>query len=214
MTDRLNDRFIVPIGLPGTIFALAGIGVISLSRLLLAVSEKAAPLIVITVAAAVLGAFYLLSTRHVGRQALAALATVSAGLVLAAGVAGALKGERKFEAESGKAQYKIAAKNVAFDTKELKLPAATAFELEFDNEDPTQHNVAIYDRQGGKAVFTGKIVNKGTTVYKVAPLDAGTYYFQCDVHPGQMNGSVTVAQEASTAPKPGTNATTTSTIGS
>lgn len=214
MSDRLNDRFIVPIGLPGTIFALAGIGVISLSRLLLAVSDKAAPFIVITLAAGVLAAFYLLSTRHVGGQALAALAAVSAGLVVAAGVAGALKGERKFESEGSKSAFSLTAKDVSFVDKELKLPASTAIELVFDNQDPTQHNVDILDKEGGSSLFRGPVVNKGKTTYKFTSPKAGSYYFQCDVHPSLMHGTVVVGTEASTSPQPGSNATTSSTIGS
>ena len=70
-----------------TTVLLAGLGVISLSRLFLAVSVDAAPIIGIVIAFALLGGFYLLSVRDVGRPAVATLATVAVGLVLAAGVA-------------------------------------------------------------------------------------------------------------------------------
>lgn len=211
MTDRLNDRFVVPFGLPGTIFLLAGIGVISLSRLFLAVSRDAAPAIGIVVAFVLLGGFYLLSTRDVGRPAVATLATVAVGLVLAAGVAGALKGERTFHEEGGEGELSITAQNISFDRKELDLPASTEVKLVFHNKEAVPHNLAIYDEKGGKALFTGDIVNtEGEKTYEFTTPEAGTYYFQCDVHPDQMNGDVIVSEEASEPKQPGENATTTS----
>jgi hypothetical protein len=55
-------------------------------------------------------------------------------------------------------------------------------------------------------------VDKGQeTLYKVDPIPAGSYYFVCDVHPAQMNGTVTVSGQASGAPGAGTGGTTTTT---
>lgn len=201
MTDRLNERFVVPFGLPLTIFLLAGIGVIALSRLFLAVSAEAAPIIGIVVAFALLGAFYLLSTRQVGRPALATLATVAVALVLAAGVAGALKGEREFHAEEGEGELTIGAENLAFDRDELDFPAATDVSFVFENLEAVPHNVAIYENEGGEAIFTGEILNtEGEITYEFKTPEAGTYYFQCDVHPAQMQGSVIVSEVANEEP--------------
>jgi plastocyanin len=204
MDQRLHDRFIVPIVLPATIFVLAGIAVISLSRLLLAVSEKAAPLIVIVAAAGILALFYVLANRDVGRQALATLAVVAAGLVVAAGVAGAVKGGRHVEAHGHTGELSLAAKDVQFDLKELHLPAAQAVDLQFVNDDDVQHNFALYDEQGGAVLFQGPIVGKGTTIYKFTTPPAGTYFFQCDVHPTQMEGTAVVAPVTNKKPGTGT----------
>lgn len=216
MTDRINDRFVVPFGLPGTIFLLAGLGVVSLSRLFLAVSVDAAPLIGIVIAFALLGGFYLISVRDVGRPALATLATVAVGLVLAAGVAGALKGEREFHEaggeHGGEGEFRIAAENLAFDTDELDFPAATEVSLVFENLEPVPHNVSIYEEEGGDAIFEGELLNtEGEITYEFTTPEAGTYYFQCDVHPDQMNGDVVVSAEASEELEEGENVTTTST---
>lgn len=97
MTERVSDRFIVPIGLPGTVIVLLGIGAVSLSRIFLAVSKEVAPAIAIVVAFLLLGAFYLASKReHFGRAMLGGLAAISAVLVLGAGLTGVLLGERDF----------------------------------------------------------------------------------------------------------------------
>jgi plastocyanin len=210
MDSRLHDRFIVPVVLPASIFVLAGISVISLSRLLLAVSAEAAPVIVIVGAAAVLALFYVLANRNVGRQALATLAVVAAGLVIAAGVAGHLRGQRHVAAHGAKGSLVITAKDVQFDVKELHLPAAQAIELELVNDDLVQHNFSLYDRPAGTVLFQGQIVGKGTTVYKFTTPPAGTYYFQCDVHPTQMDGQVIVAPVTNKTPGTGTGGSGTS----
>ena len=211
MTDRLNERFVVPFGLPLTIFLLAGLGVILLSRLFLAVSAEAAPIIGIVIAFALLGAFYLLSIRNVGRSAVATLGTVGVGLVLAAGVAGALKGEREFQHEGGEGEFHIAADDLAFDADQLDFPAASEVTLVFENLEPVPHNVSIYDEEGGEPIFTGEILNsEGEISYEFTTPEAGTYYFQCAVHPDQMQGRVIVSEEASEEIEEGENVTTTS----
>ena len=51
--------------------------------------------------------------------------------------------------------------------------------------------MAIYtDSSKGTQLFAGEIINGGETVeYEIEALEAGTYYFDCTVHPG-MQGSV------------------------
>lgn len=88
----------------------------------------------------------------------------------------------------------ISAVDLQFSTDTLELPAGEESELEFVNDDASsiQHNVAIYEDEGGADVFTGEVIPGGqTTTYSVPSLEAGELYFQCDVHPG-MNGTVTV----------------------
>ncbi|MEA2509822.1 MAG: hypothetical protein QOG21_1904 [Actinomycetota bacterium] len=87
----------------------------------------------------------------------------------------------------------LVAQNVQFTTSTLTLPADKPVTLHFDNKDSTTHNVGIYDKKGGKELFKGSVVTgPNATDYKVNPLKAGTYYFQCDIHPTSMNGTLTV----------------------
>ncbi len=198
MTDRINDRFVVPIGLPGTIFLLAGAGVVALSRLFLAVSAEAAPVIGIVIAFALLGAFWMIATKNIGRSAITTLATVGVGLLLASGVAGALKGEREFHSGEGEAAFTIAAEGVEFDKDQLDFPAATAVTLVFENLEAIPHNVALYEAKGGEVIFQGEVLNtEGKVEYEFETPGAGSYYFQCDVHPDQMNGTANVSEDAS-----------------
>ena len=89
---------------------------------------------------------------------------------------------------------RILANNLTFSTNCLAAPANQAFTITFANqENGIPHNVSIYPSgQGGDALFKGGIVTGvQTTVYRVQGLPAGTYYFQCDVHP-DMNGALVV----------------------
>ena len=89
----------------------------------------------------------------------------------------------------GTAVINLTAQNVAFDTSNLQVPAGKPFVIHFDNKDAIAHNVGIY--QGSREVFTGQIVTGPTTVdYQVPALSAGSYTFQCDVHPSQMTGTL------------------------
>ena len=78
-----------------------------------------------------------------------------------------------------------------FDTKCLAAPANQAFTIEFDNHDASllgNHNIHIFDG----ADFVGQIAPHGTSItYEVGPLQAGSFRFQCDIHPG-MNGTFIV----------------------
>jgi cytochrome c oxidase subunit II len=88
----------------------------------------------------------------------------------------------------------IAAQNIKFDTACMQTAAGQPFKIDFDNKDAgTPHNVAIYTNPSAtQNLFRGAIVTGPKEVtYSVQALDAGTYYFHCDVHPG-MNGAFKV----------------------
>jgi cytochrome c oxidase subunit 2 len=87
----------------------------------------------------------------------------------------------------------VTALNVAFEPKELTAPADQGFTIHFDNQDAgTPHDVDILDGNGDK-VFDGKDFNGvAAQDYQVPALPAGTYKFECSIHPGIMNGPLTV----------------------
>lgn len=82
-----------------------------------------------------------------------------------------------------------------FDKKSLTVPAGAQVTVQFTNNDPIIHNFAVYDTKGGTELYTGDLF-KGPNVTKdekfTAPAKAGNYYFQCDVHPDTMNGTLVV----------------------
>jgi plastocyanin len=86
----------------------------------------------------------------------------------------------------------VTAQNISFDTDTIELPAETESTITLVNEDTVPHNIAIYtDDTVAENLFRGETVTGDTIDYTVPALDAGEFYFQCDVHP-TMNGSAVV----------------------
>jgi plastocyanin len=90
------------------------------------------------------------------------------------------------------ADVTIVAEQIAFTTPDVSAPAGKAFTIAFTNKDQgTQHNVEIKKPDGSDA-FKGQIVTgPTTTTYNVPALPAGSYTFNCSVHP-TMTGTLTV----------------------
>lgn len=120
-------------------------------------------------------------------------------LALAAVACGGEADEGGAAPQAGSANYgtgqEITASNTAFDRKELTLESGGQVRLVLRNEDDgIPHNLSIYEGSDAKgdAVFKGDLVTGPETMaYSFTAPAAGTYYFQCDVHP-EMNGTVTV----------------------
>ncbi len=96
---------------------------------------------------------------------------------------------------SGSSAIAITAVNSTFDKTAITAPGSKPFTIVFDNEDPgVPHNVAIYtDSSATTPKFVGDTFDgKATETYHVPALPPGTYFFRCDVHPAQMNGTLTV----------------------
>jgi plastocyanin len=87
----------------------------------------------------------------------------------------------------------ITAEGLAFDASTIEATAGEDFTITLVNTDSAPHNISIYTEEGGESLVTGGTAEPGQTVtIDVSALDAGEYYFQCDIHP-DMNGSVVVS---------------------
>jgi plastocyanin len=89
----------------------------------------------------------------------------------------------------------VSAEGVSFDQSCLAAPAGQPFTIGFTNNDGgIPHNVAIYtDESAAESVFVGEIFQGVDTMsYEVPALEPGTFFFRCDVHPGQMTGTFVV----------------------
>lgn len=96
-------------------------------------------------------------------------------------------------APSTPGSLQVTAKDTKFDNTSLTAPAGKVT-IDFNNEDSTPHNLDIYSGSDAKGDSLAK------TPIKTGPekaslsveLKPGKYYFQCDVHPDQMHGFLTV----------------------
>ena len=86
----------------------------------------------------------------------------------------------------------ITAADLAFDASTIEATAGEDFTITLVNDDSAPHNISIYSEEGGDEIVLGDTAEAGESVtVDVSGLEAGTYYFQCDIHP-DMNGSVVV----------------------
>jgi plastocyanin len=84
-----------------------------------------------------------------------------------------------------------------FSQTTLKGEAGKEFSVALTNRGKVPHNINFLDKKGGSPLTPGstsKIISGGASgTLTFTPAAAGTYYFQCDVHPGEMFGTFTVS---------------------
>jgi cytochrome c oxidase subunit 2 len=99
-------------------------------------------------------------------------------------------------APSGAPALQMVASEIAFDKKDLEVPADTPFVIDFRNDDPptVPHDIDIRQSDGTTVVQDQPTLPGGQSVqYQYEPLPAGTYTFICSIHPiPAMTGTLTV----------------------
>ena len=96
---------------------------------------------------------------------------------------------------AGAAEIDIVADAMAFNKKTIEVNAGQPFTIKLDNKDSAPHNLHIFTQKGGDsiAVTDPQAVSSGSTGTLTTTItQPGEYYFQCDFHPTQMNGTLTV----------------------
>jgi mono/diheme cytochrome c family protein/plastocyanin len=90
----------------------------------------------------------------------------------------------------------LTAENIAFSPLTLTGPAGKAFGIDFDMKDAGVggHDADILDSNGKKIVDNPVVTDPAQVTYVIPALPAGTYKYQCSVHPSvpNMNGTLTV----------------------
>jgi len=198
MRTSTRDRLVLPILLPvGILVAIAAI-LFAFSRILLSLPADAATATALIVAVAIMVVAGVAASRtHVAASSLASMVGVIAGVaMLAGGIALLAFGDGEEEAPDGEGPgvvIALSAEDIAFDQTSLRVPAGEPFAIDFDNRDAgIQHNVQIFDNPdfAGTPLFAGDLITgPDLATYDFGPLEAGTYYFNCVVHP-QMQGMI------------------------
>lgn len=83
----------------------------------------------------------------------------------------------------------IVAKDLAFTTTSVTVPADAPVQIILDNQEGAPHNIAVKDASGA-TVFKGEIVSNKQVTNDLPALAAGSYTFWCEVHPN-MVGTIT-----------------------
>ena len=193
---------LLPLALPVVgLFAIFSV-MFFMSRVLLAVPEKAATTIALLVAVAILAGAAVVTLRpRLSSGSLVGLLAVSGVLMAGGGLVGAAAGQRELPHAEGPhaATVDVVAKGNQFTKKTIELPAEHPPEIVFDNQDPNVlHNVAVFsDPEFTRREFTGDVFAGPETMrYRFRPLPAGTHYFRCDMHPTNMVGEIHVEKAA------------------
>lgn len=87
----------------------------------------------------------------------------------------------------------ISADDLEFDATTITAPAGQPFTIAFTNMEGVPHNVSVYVEEGGELIAGGDIINEGETdEVEIEGLSAGEYFFVCDLHAGEMTGTIVV----------------------
>lgn len=98
-------------------------------------------------------------------------------------------------APSGAPVLDVTAKDIAYDKKDLQVPANAPFVIDFKNDDiaAITHDIDIRDSGGSVLKDQAPIPGGQSAPYSYDPLPAGTYTFICSIHPvPAMTGTLTV----------------------
>lgn len=99
-------------------------------------------------------------------------------------------------ASMNKTTVNLVAKDLAFSTSTITVPAGANVTINFDNQNSgVPHNFAVYETSAAqKVIFKGPTITgpDKTTYTFTAPSEPGTYFFRCDTHFTKMTGQFIV----------------------
>lgn len=202
MNNYVKDRVFLPVAIPVGVMAFIALVAIAMSQILLNVPKEIATAVALMVAfnilvvCAVVASRPKLSMMDTVPMLGVAVVPVLIGLAVAGGMV-EITGGDEHGAHEEEPKVAISAQGLAFDTKELKVPADKPFKIEFTNNEAAPHNVVIQKDAASSDPLFKKPFFAGpkTVTWEVEPLAPGIYFFKCEVHPN-MNGSVSAEKSS------------------
>jgi plastocyanin len=213
MRDDIRDRFFTPFVLPLTVIGVMLLVGVSLSRVLLAVSELGAALVAVLAAGYIMAiAFFVEARRRIPARtlgvalALGLIALMGAGAVANAagmrsleepGVEGEVAGR---EGEAGETGGGTEPLWIAIDIEYQQAPEALPpgdITVTLENEGTIEHNV-VFEELGDQLVVEAP---GGESATGNVTLEAGEYTYYCSVpgHRTTMEGTLVVEEGAAGA---------------
>lgn len=210
--DKNRQSLLLPILIPLGALVAIGLVLFGFSRVLLQVTATAAWVTALIAAVGIMAvASYVASRRAVGGGSLFSMVGSAAGIAMLAGGVALFVAERG--EEHGGPQLAavtitapVGAAETGFSEGSVTVPAGDPFLLVFDNQDPQQpHNVVISASDAPDAEqFLREEPYLGPEVkrWEVEPLEEGSFFFFCEVHPTTMTGSLESVPGAGPGPGP------------
>ena len=210
MRDDLRERFFTPFVLPVTIIGIMLVVGISLSRVLLAVSEYGAAFIALLAAGYILAmAFVVEARKRITARALGVALAIGLIGLMGAGAVAAAAGMRPLEEEhggggggegdggeggGGSNEPVFVAVDIAYESAPSELPVGDV-DLTLVNNGQIQHNVVLEER-GDELILeaAGGETDEATVSFEAGEL---TYYCSITGHrEAGMEGILTIAEGA------------------
>jgi plastocyanin len=203
MNKDTRESLLLPILMPIGILLAILVVAVGFSRILLSLTAAGATAVALLAALTIMvfASVAVTRTRLKGGAVLAMVAAV-VGLTLFFGgaVLSVAGGPVEKGAGAEAVVVHITAKDVLFAETAITVPVGVPIVIEFDNQDAgVQHNVEVFDGPDAKApvLMDGEVTTGSLKItYEVAPLDAGSYYFICKIHPTTMTGTITADPNA------------------
>lgn len=207
MRDEFRDRFFTPFVLPVTVIGVLLLIGISLSRILLAVSELSAAMIAFLAAGYIMAmAFVVEARRRITARTLGVALAIGLIGLIGAGAVAAAAGMRPLEGHGGEGGEAAAGEGGAGSEAPSNEPVFVAVDIEWaqapstlpagnttitlENDGQIEHNV-VFEQLGEEPIA---IAPPGESVDGEVSLEAGEYVYYCSVpgHRAAMEGTLTV----------------------
>lgn len=200
-----SERFLIPLAIPiGAGIVIAAI-ILSVSQILLAVPEDVATPIALCIALIILlGCAYFATARSVSRGIITLGVAVPAIVLFGAGIGAGIyrqanpKTENKGGAEANAAPKRQITTDNKFSQTSYTIAAGQQATIDVENQGSNQHNMHVLGvtNPDGSDIKTDLLSpgQKASLTFTIT--QPGTYKFQCDVHPTEMTGTITVTAGA------------------
>ncbi|MER3419432.1 MAG: hypothetical protein C4290_02425 [Chloroflexota bacterium] len=195
MRERLVLPILIPVAAGGVIVLL----IFSASRILLAMEPQYAVPTALVIALGILGVSALLATGpRISRLLLYLFTAVPVSVVIAVGLYLAVRpGGEAATGGAGAAPVTTVVMTTTdnkFSQTEITVPVNTEITFTLDNKGQALHNWHVLNLKDkdGKDITTQLLAGGKSETIKFTVTQTGTFDFQCDAHPTEMRGKLTV----------------------